>query len=494
MRQPVTLAALATMAWVIIRAAHQAITIDEATTFVAFVQHPEPFQWIAGTNNHLLNTLLMRLSTTLFGVSEFTVRLPAVLGAALYLGVTHRLCRLLTDSPRLQLAAFLVLAANPFILDHLVAARGYGMALAFLMLAIVAVAAWQRDPRGRSPAALWILVSAALGLCFTANFAFAFAAAATFAALLFATRRHLSARVLAAAILPGALIVLLLPAQILWDWPSGELWYGSASLGQTFASIIQATLYRINPEVANPTVARLFTNLRNVVLPLTGATALLYLAFLWRTRQRHVNLGLTGLLFGIAVLTVAAHSAAYYAFGLLLPLDRTGIFFVPLIFGAALAVATVPPATSAARYFRGAAIGAQVLLVAYFLVCLRLDSFKEWYWDADSDRLYSVLSCMHQRDRLDRVAAGWPFVGALNFYRAADARPTFGEVHDQETGEADIQAYAIDPLLVPGVVEARHLTVIYHAPTTNALIAVPPEQAGLAHSACLQLPRPRSRP
>ncbi len=492
MKQPVTLAALAAMVWVVIRAAHQAITIDEATTFVAFVQHPDPFQWIAGTNNHLLNTLGMRLATTLFGVSEFTARLPAVLGAALYLAVTHRLCRLLTDSSRLQLLAFLLLAANPFILDHLVAARGYGMALAFLMLAIVAILVWQRDPHRHPLIAVWALASAALGLCFTANFSFAFAATATFLALLYETRKHLSRRVLAAAILPGAAIVLLLPAQILLDWPSGELWYGSTSLVETASTVIDATLYRINPELVNPTVVRLFTNLKLAVLPLAALTALLYLAWLWRSRTRHPNLHLAALFTAIATATVLFHVIAYYGFGLLLPRDRTALFFVPLLTGAVAAIAAVPALAPRGRTLRIAAIGAQVLLAAYFLVCLRLDSFKEWYWDAESDRLYSVLSCMHDHDHLDRVAAGWPFVGTLNFYRAAGGFHSFAEVHDQDTAAPGMEAYAIDPLLVPGVVEAKHLTVIYRAPTTNALIAVPPEQVHLAASVCLQFPHLRT--
>ena len=56
------------------------ITIDEAFTYLNYVSGPfsavftEP-----GYNNHALNTLLCKLSVAVFGLSEFTLRLPSVL-------------------------------------------------------------------------------------------------------------------------------------------------------------------------------------------------------------------------------------------------------------------------------------------------------------------------------------------------------------------------------------------------------------------------------
>src|SRR5262245_40237918 len=85
--------AMAAFAWVVVRAATQAITIDEATTYVLFVMHPQPLHWLGSTNNHVLNTALMRLSTLVFGLSEFTARIPALLGAAIYITACVRFCR-----------------------------------------------------------------------------------------------------------------------------------------------------------------------------------------------------------------------------------------------------------------------------------------------------------------------------------------------------------------------------------------------------------------
>jgi len=82
----------------------------------------------------------MWLATQIFGTSELTVRLPALLGATLYITASYRLCRLLSRSLVLQLALFVCLVYNPFIFDYLVTARGYALALGLLMWAIVAPA------------------------------------------------------------------------------------------------------------------------------------------------------------------------------------------------------------------------------------------------------------------------------------------------------------------------------------------------------------------
>jgi len=65
------------MAWAIWRAWGQALTIDEADTYLSHASRK--LLGFPGPNNHMLNTLLMRLATKAFGVSGFTLRLPALL-------------------------------------------------------------------------------------------------------------------------------------------------------------------------------------------------------------------------------------------------------------------------------------------------------------------------------------------------------------------------------------------------------------------------------
>src|SRR5215471_6915403 len=143
--------ALFAFLWALARACVQSITIDEADTYLAWVARPNPSHWEAASNNHVLNSLLMRLFTSVFGVSHLTVRAPALLGAALYIASVWMLCVALTPALRLQWPLFVCLVYNPFIFDHLVAARGYALALGFLTAAL-AIAAYRKPDISSSAA------------------------------------------------------------------------------------------------------------------------------------------------------------------------------------------------------------------------------------------------------------------------------------------------------------------------------------------------------
>ena len=82
---PVILTAGFALVWIVHRAVVQSITTDEATTFHYFVEPNSAAYWDPQSNNHVLNSMLMRLTVWLFGLSELTVRLPALLGGTLYI-------------------------------------------------------------------------------------------------------------------------------------------------------------------------------------------------------------------------------------------------------------------------------------------------------------------------------------------------------------------------------------------------------------------------
>ena len=128
------LTALFAIVWVVIRACVQSITMDEADTYAWFVATSNV--WYPFSNNHILNTLLMWVSTHAFGPSVIAIRAPALLGATFYVGICYFLCRSITSRFSIQLPVFICLTYNPFIFDYMVAARGYGLANAFLLAAI----------------------------------------------------------------------------------------------------------------------------------------------------------------------------------------------------------------------------------------------------------------------------------------------------------------------------------------------------------------------
>ena len=178
------------------RAAHQSITIDEAHTFNVYVAGPWSNYYATYiAHNHVLFSLLARLSVAAFGTAEFALRLPAVI-AGFFL-ITGAFAVLELSVPRaIKWIAILALSLHPLLLDFSVAARGYGLGLALLVWAIYFCM------RGR-----YVLTGVLLGLAIAAQLSMGIPAMALIAATLLLTRQIRPAAVIAAlsAVVAGAI-------------------------------------------------------------------------------------------------------------------------------------------------------------------------------------------------------------------------------------------------------------------------------------------------
>src|SRR5690348_7610686 len=87
------------------RAATQSLTHDEAFTYQLYLAGPASNLFrVFDANLHFLAVLAMRLSTRLFGFSEFAIRLPSLLACGWYFVTVYRLCARAFDSVRLVVA------------------------------------------------------------------------------------------------------------------------------------------------------------------------------------------------------------------------------------------------------------------------------------------------------------------------------------------------------------------------------------------------------
>jgi len=463
--------ALFAMAWAIMRAAVQSITIDEAVTYNIWVFNGH-YLWYAA-NNHILNSTLMYAFTGLLGLSQFTARLPALIGAALYISAAYRFCRLLGASVFVQLTMFVCLVFNPFILDYLVAARGYGLALGFLIWAMLYSA--EAHLKGRFLVLACAVSSACAGMSVNANFSFAFVDLATMTALLlwaWYKRPDQWIRLLAACVLPAAAILAIVSGYALLHRHPGELIYGAQGLGETFRTIIDASLFRSHLDFLAP-----------LVFPLVGITGLVWMFY---SAPRIAPLGWVAV--GIFAVTVAIHLTAFRLFGLLLPKDRTAIFFFPLFVIIAGVLAAIPEPSHPGRYLRTGFVAALAFMAVYFLLCLRLTYFKEWSWDSDVQKSYTVLSCLNREHNLTYVASTWEYRGPLNFYQLA--QPTSIREIDETFDPLQTQVYVVDMRHNPDVMQEKDLKIFYRGPTSDLVLAASPLLAETYTSgACFRLYR-----
>ncbi len=106
----------------------QPMRYDEAVTFVAFVNRgPLYLFYYPAPNNHVLHTLLVRLSVGVFGGHPAAIRLPAVLAGIATIPATFCLSRLLTRSSRSGFLGCTCVALFPYLVFFDTMARGYSL-------------------------------------------------------------------------------------------------------------------------------------------------------------------------------------------------------------------------------------------------------------------------------------------------------------------------------------------------------------------------------
>jgi hypothetical protein len=472
------------MLWTIARACVQSVTIDEADTYLYFVATPGPSHWIPMANNHVLNSMLMRLTTSIFGASAITLRLPALIGTLLYLWAVYCLVRLISERRWLSWALFTCLACNPFVMDYLVAARGYSMALAFLLWMVV-IAGWHQrlDPKARAMRLLRIcaLISVLAALSVCANFSFAIADGLTaLGMVLWISREHRRdlLKILAACTLPGLAVAYFLVGPVVFGWPRGELAraWGTDSLFKTVGSLVSASLFEPNNNLLHPRIYHYFVHFGRFLYPILAGLVLWRLVVLARERR----LNPLAVVCGLAIAGgLAAHQFLFTVFGVKLPLERTAMWVVVLFLAMAGALAAEPDASAMGRASAKALTALLALIACYNIGCLRLNYFNEWKYDADMKNVYAVLASYNHTYGVTRVSANWRYVAALNCYRAMSGRESLEEVPRAPTQVNEYppgyQAYVFYYGADEDFYRREGLKLVYHDSFTDAAVGIRPE-------------------
>ncbi len=116
------------------------ITHDEMATPTSYINYSVwqiMMYHIANTNNHILNTLIVRLFVYLFGISQVVVRLPNLLSFIVYAVAVFRINRTaLKEYSIWFIPASLLFIAWPYFLDFFGLCRGYGMSCALAALSL----------------------------------------------------------------------------------------------------------------------------------------------------------------------------------------------------------------------------------------------------------------------------------------------------------------------------------------------------------------------
>jgi hypothetical protein len=275
-------------------------------------------------------------------------------------------------------------------------------------------------------------------------------------------------------------VAAVLTGPTLLAWPRGELTWGTTSVARMLRSVGRDSFYRLNPYLLNPPLYEFAARWRRLILPALAAAWLWRVAVVALSRERCRSprarrmLWLSALAFGSALLAIAGHWTLFRTRHILLPLDRTAVYLVPLLTLAAAVPAAIHIDTPAGRASRRTVVAVLSVMACYFVLCLRLTWFKEWEWDANAKQLYSVVSYYHHRYGVREVWTNWRYTSAMLFYEAASGRESFAVLSQLEQYPSGKAVYVLYLPSGREFVESQGLKVVYQDEASGGAVAIHP--------------------
>ena len=473
------LSGAAVFAVILYRALTRAIWIDEAFTYNLFVSPPlaEAFKHY-DANNHLLFTLLARLSTAVLPPGEFALRLPAILGAALCLAATALAANRLLRRPALATIAFALLILHPLTLEYMHSARGYSLALGFWLMA-VAVAAGRLE-QGPLSFRRALAAGALLGVSFSANATFAVPAAALVLALLTVRvpwRNSAAWRELLRFAAGAVLCALPAAVYLLSKSDRSNFYFGAGSLREGLSSLMAKGLYFTFTPLNKPDTVWgqwlwFFVQEYSwmlLSLLILGAS-LLGVAGLRRASGPARRAGL----FAAAILAacLAALVLLHRLFKMPYPEERTGLYLIPLaVIGACQgcqwlldggwlrrAAAAVP------------AVFAGVYLL-HFAFCLPVTWHSHAKFDAGDRALVEAIARQPRGEGARTLGGNWLLCEGVNYYRTLLGLHWLRPM-DRSGPEGGFDFYVLLEEDLP-VVQRKNLRILFRHPLAGSYLAIP---------------------
>lgn len=402
--------------YIVIRAATISLNWDEANTFFEYVRTPnwlpQDFNYMLA-NDHLLNTWLMKCSVTIFGESEFALRLPNVLASLLYFFSVATILQKLFEKKGQILFAFFMLCLNPFVLDFFCVARGYGLALAFMMGGMSQITNYifgKNEIRQGIYAQLFFIAA------LLANFTFVHVLLSC-SVLLMMNRLffHRSDRpyrsIIGFSILPVIALAILFPF-LKQLKNAGALFYGEEikSLAETFLSLTRCSLYgAVYSSVFLPIMTILVS-----AVPLIAVIHIMRNALtVQKTNQGRWMVFITLTLF----FTIVGPMFLHLIFKTNYLSGRTALFYLPLLILSFLGLLLISNAS-----IRNVALtGIAVLSLVHFSFTANFYSCYDWKEQADVKNAMLLLKDQKipndQKVYAQIISTDLPFEKQINYYR-----------------------------------------------------------------------------
>ena len=476
----------------IYRAWSLSISMDEAYTYLSFVA--PPWTRILTTyspNHHILFSLLAKASIQTFGVSELSLRLPALLGCLLFFSATWGISQALFEKRSTMLLSLCLVSLNPLTFDYMSQARGYSLSLGFYLLGVLALG---RFPLIESPSrksATLVLAGALLGLAAAANIAFGIPVLALnllFGAALAAHLSGLPFKAISWLFCSEIVVFSALAGGPLLHADRREFIGGFASVFDTLSNFSIACAIHDwdgngvwTKQINVWTSDFLYPAFRIVVLIVLGTVTCSLAGYLWRRLKLRSPLGFKAdsneywffLFAGSLILSVAMLIVAHSALHTPYPFARMVIYCWPLlVFTMCILIERFRTGMMVPRLFSNLLLVFSVLIVVQSGLQFDIDHFGWLEYSAGTKQVARIIRDREADSARDiTISTSGSLYACLNFYESIYSMKRWR----LKTISASPQT---DDYLVIDVFEARNgvppgYRQVWHDPLSGAILAVP---------------------
>ncbi len=397
------------------------MTHDESSTWLSlravgfWESLQSPYYW-TDANNHLLNTFLFQQAIVIFGQADWVVRLPNVLAHGLYLGASIYIISQLTSHPITGLAGWSLINLNPYFVEFFSIARGYGLAMGFLLLSLAFLIAFLQNSKWYIAVGIFL----AAGLSILSNFTqFLFFAALWIAYfwILWIHFRFPIKRLLYFQLPPliiSSLLGVLLWRPIRWLQQSGEFEWGSNQLKDTFWQLTADSLYQ-QGYFSGYTIHIFFYSL----ILLTGFAIIKGLFKQPNTFYNIISLVLISIL-GIMMIQKEILGTEYLV-------NRKALLFVP-IWGLLIFCFLLSVAKRKASLQKGILTLITLASIWHFSRTMNVKQAREWWFEKNTLHMLHYLEDQSKTQEPIKLGTHWMFHPAIAYYRATGKASFLEEV------------------------------------------------------------------
>jgi hypothetical protein len=399
------------------KAGNSAITWDEAFTYFEFIRNSHLWPGAGGgmaANNHLLNTWISFFFVSLFGPSEFILRLGNLLFYLVYL-MTSAWLALRSRSIILSLAIFSILNFNPYLFDFFCLSRGYGMAHVCLLVSLAAIYQFLISQQSR-----WLkifIVTTVTGMLAGAMllpvfFLLYLMLFFLLPAISLLKEKSYSNQISLRKGIHEQLQLLPLGYHLIFLFASichaaylivflifnAYVFGGKKGVAEDMIlSVLKNTFYDGHLYIFIAILAACFFLLLMVVMKLKAACF-----FSWSSPESKM----TGIILGCLAGVFIQSSLLFYVFNIPLPAERTALYLYVLF--ASLMVLLLVQVKEPSTVLHLGAILLIMTMASHFAFCYNIQTFLEWRKDADAPLMIADLRktvLPHRTERLQAVTS-----------------------------------------------------------------------------------------